>query len=142
MLIRVLKVSAVVVGLLLIAHCAQDKMAKRGLSENPRYNPKISAALGHVISKLSANRKSEAQALQATENARVDDRGNIQCYVHCKRIDEQTRSLVKQKSAKMELVEKNSSIIQGWFSPQNILWLAELDNIVSITLPEYGEPHR
>lgn len=144
MLNQKIKWLAVVTSLLLLAHCAENGATKRNLAAESHCNPKISSALGRVIGELEARKTETAiSGTQAqTKNARMNENGNIQCYVYCRRINDRTIAAIKGKCADMELVEAKSGIIQGWFSSQSIRSLAELDNIVSITLPEYGEALR
>jgi transaldolase len=69
---------------------------------------------------------------------KVDEHGNIQCYIFLNNFSDDNIKKLKSRLHKTEISYRKLKIIQGWISYKELDSVAEFDFVQSITQPEYG----
>ena len=70
---------------------------------------------------------------------RVDSTGSIHCYVYLTEISDSRIATVQANMKTVEIVNEELKIVQGWIHYSDVVSLARLPFVKSITPPEYGK---
>lgn len=99
---------------------------------------KINAALREVMENVAKVSEGASASSLSTSRVRVDQQGNLHCYIYLTQMTEDNIAAIKARITKFERVDETSKIIQGWLSPQQIDEIARLEFVKQITPPDYA----
>lgn len=89
-------------------------------------DPKITATAPNSLSTLSSS------------SLRVDDGGRIQLYIYVSRVDEDSRQLLNEAGAEIELENHELKVYQAWVPATAVHAVAAADVVDKITPPSYA----
>lgn len=121
---------------------SKQKNMSRTASTNSKISPKLTRLLGEMeevgargkgIGNLSADDFS-------TKFVKVDDKGNVQVYVHMEESGSEDMKQLEELGFIPEIYNDELKIIQGWLPHDSIERAAELGFVKKITPPGYGYP--
>jgi len=102
--------------------------------KNDEVSNKVDPRIATLMSQASSSKQIESNTLAKTKKSQV------QVYVVVKRASESDIALLKKHGLEIEIVNTKLKKIQAWVSLNNIVEIAELDNVIGITTPSYGSP--
>ncbi len=104
----------------------------------PAAESKINAALREVMEKVATVSEGAGASSLSTSRVRVDQQGNLHCYIYLTQMTETNIAAIQSRVAKFERLDETSKIIQGWLSPKQIDEIAKLEFVNQITPPDYA----
>ncbi|MGH8273140.1 MAG: hypothetical protein ACRES9_02615 [Gammaproteobacteria bacterium] len=103
-------------------------------------NPAITAPLAYMARKVRAAPSASAAAALSSRLIRVNDRREIQVYVHVKQLAPATEKALVAAGATEIRPSKPLGLYQAWVTPKALAKIATLDGVTKITPPTYGFP--
>lgn len=103
-------------------------------------NPKIAPALAAMARKLRAAPTNTAAAALTTAMVRVNDRREIQIYIHVTRLAPEIEQAIGEAGANSVRASKPLGLYQAWASPAALARIADLPEVTRISPPVYGFP--
>lgn len=97
---------------------------------------KIAPALAAAARRLAAG---EAPS---DHRIRVNHRGQIEVYVHVKRVAPAVASALIAAGAHIELASPTLGVYQAWADPPTLARLTAISDVTRISLPAYGVPRQ
>lgn len=109
-------------------------------SQHPKISPKISEVLQKLHSRETAreHRPAFRPSTLSSLLVKIDDEGNIQCYVHLNDTNEENLGKIKALLTRIELINQEQNIVQAWIPYDLIEEVASLDFVSQIRQPEYS----
>ncbi|MFQ5769182.1 MAG: hypothetical protein ACE5HX_01500 [bacterium] len=105
---------------------------------------KISFPIRNLLDKIAAKAMS-AQSVEDTKLSslsnslvKLDDKGNIQCYIYLSEATEENIAQLRTKLAKVDLFNKQLKIVQAWVLYNKIKEIAKFAFVKQVTPPDYG----
>ncbi len=95
---------------------------------------------GSVSPRLEAARSALAEGSTVDPTVKLDERGRMQVYVHCSRLEKADEMSLKTAGLNIQLANSSAGIVQGWVAPEHLADLAELEFVTRVTEPSYGAP--
>ncbi len=74
----------------------------------------------------------------STPIIRVDDAGNIECYIYLRKLDETTLAELKPHVEMVETTNSKLAILQAWVPHLELDEIAQFDFVIKITPPDYA----
>lgn len=103
-------------------------------------NPKIAPALAALARRVRAASTSTVAAALTTAMIRVNDRREIQIYIHVTRLAPEVEQAIGEAGANAVRPSKPLGLYQAWASPAALARIADLPEVTRISPPVYGFP--
>jgi hypothetical protein len=101
-------------------------------------NPAISPALASMARKVRAADSASAAAALSSRTIHVNDRREIQVYVHVKTLSPELQQNLSQAGADEVRASKPLGLYQAWVGAAALARIAQLDGVTKITPPSYA----
>lgn len=101
-------------------------------------NPAISPTLASMARKVRAADNASAAAALSNRMIHVNDRREIQVYIHVKSLGPDLQQQLSQAGADEISASKPLGLYQAWVSPVALARIARLDGVTKITPPNYA----
>jgi hypothetical protein len=86
----------------------------------------------------SSNNSVSALSALSTLSVKVDDKGRIQLYVHVSSVDHDTRELLSEAGAEIEVENSELKVYQAWVPADAVRAIAEAGPVQKVTPPSYA----
>ena len=89
----------------------------------------------------TATTRSESSSTSDNEGGdpvRFDDDGRVQVYIWLESSSRSNRRDLEDLGAEIEVVDKDSDIVQAWVPPSALTAIEALENVIEISPPDYG----
>ncbi|MFQ5637235.1 MAG: hypothetical protein ACE5IR_04495 [bacterium] len=139
-----LYIAATLVALACTPSGESKKIAQNEKTGSRIKNAKVSSQINTVVKKLhsrvQAGESIKGFTTHSSSNSRVriDEQGNIQCYLYLKNSEDSTLTELKPRLKKIDIINKELNIVQAWVPFEAVEKIAGLDFVTRITQPDYG----
>jgi hypothetical protein len=126
----------------LIFGCTNDNIDSNQPVDTQAALTKIHGQVQKTIDKLASGGTSSQELSRnnaGTGIVRVDSTGGIHCYVYLTEISDARIATVRANMKTVEIINEELKIVQGWIYYNDVVTLARLPFVKSITPPEYGK---
>ena len=101
-------------------------------------NPAISPALASMARKVRAAQSASAAAALSNRMIHVNDRREIQVYIHVKSLGPDLQQKLGRAGANEISASKPLGVYQAWVSAAALARIAQFDGVTKITPPSYA----
>ncbi|NIV91835.1 hypothetical protein GWN42_03285 [candidate division KSB1 bacterium] len=119
---------------------SSNESHKQKLSDEKRKTiseERIGSHLLEIVQKLQSTEVPNPSTLSSSK-IKVDDQGNIQCYIYLTETSERNFTTLKSATSEIDLINREQNIVQAWIPHGKIREVGELNFVEKITAPDYA----